>query len=297
MTIVIMPDGTKRVKQLSIPRFLAFFLTFLFVISAAGVGLVIQDYIKIKTKMPIMTQLQEENVQRAEQFKHLAKRIDELTSRMCELREFDRKLKVMVNQDTSNEEEQQNGLGGANPILAGNGNSAISDHKQLVRKMHRALDNLEDESALSELDKSELHKLLEEQKTLLASTPSIWPTKGWLSSSFGMRKSPFTGRKEFHKGIDISTRIKSPIYAPADGVVSHVGRDPGYGKMVWIKHGNGILTKYAHLNTYLVSKGQHVKRGETIALVGNTGRSTGPHLHYEVHLNGVAVNPKRYILN
>jgi murein DD-endopeptidase MepM/ murein hydrolase activator NlpD len=163
--------------------------------------------------------------------------------------------------------------------------------------MHRALDNLEDESALSEQDKSELHKLLEEQKTLLASTPSIWPTKGWLSSSFGMRVSPFTGRKEFHKGIDISTRIKSPIYAPADGIVSYVGRDRGYGKMVWLRHGNGILTKYAHLNTALVKKGQHVKRGETIALVGNTGRSTGPHLHYEVHLNGVAVNPIRYILN
>jgi murein DD-endopeptidase MepM/ murein hydrolase activator NlpD len=203
----------------------------------------------------------------------------------------------MVNQDTSNEEEPVNGLGGANPILASSGNSAITEHKQLVRKMHRALDNLEDESALSELDKSELHKLLEQQKTLLASTPSIWPTKGWLSSSFGMRKSPFTGRKEFHKGIDISTRIKSPIYAPANGVVSYVGRDRGYGKMVWIKHGNGILTKYAHLNTFLVKKGQHVKRGETIALVGSTGRSTGPHLHYEVHLNGVAVNPKRYILN
>ena len=108
---------------------------------------------------------------------------------------------------------------------------------------------------------------------------------------------PFTGRKEFHKGIDISTRIKSPIYAPADGIVSFMGRDRGYGKMVWLRHGNGILTKYGHLNTALVKKGQHVKRGETIALVGNTGRSTGPHLHYEVHLNGVAVNPIRYILN
>jgi murein DD-endopeptidase MepM/ murein hydrolase activator NlpD len=290
-----MPHGTQKVKQLSIPRFLAFFLILLFIISGIGVGAVVQDYVKIRTKMPVMAQLKEENLQREKQFVHLAQRIDELTSRMCDLREFDRKLKVMVNQDTSDEGEEMKGLGGPNPILAGTGN--VQDHRQLVRKMHRALDNLEDESALSEQDKSELHKLLEEQKTLLASTPSIWPTKGWLSSSFGMRVSPFTGRKEFHKGIDISTRIKSPIYAPADGIVSYVGRDRGYGKMVWLRHGNGILTKYAHLNTALVKKGQHVKRGETIALVGNTGRSTGPHLHYEVHLNGVAVNPIRYILN
>ena len=290
-----MPHGTKKVKQLSIPRFLAFFLILLISVSSIGVIAVIQDYFKIKTKMPVMTQLQKENLQREKQFVHLAQRIDELTSRMCELREFDRKLKVMVNQDNSDDGEEIKGLGGPNPILAGT--EIVPDHRQLVRKMHRALDNLENESILSEQDKSELHKLLEEQKTLLASTPSIWPTKGWLSSSFGMRTSPFTGRKEFHKGIDVSTRIKSPIYAPADGIVSYVGRDWGYGKMVWIKHGNGILTKYAHLNTALVKKGQHVKRGETIALVGNTGRSTGPHLHYEVHLNGVAVNPMRYILN
>jgi murein DD-endopeptidase MepM/ murein hydrolase activator NlpD len=245
--------------------------------------------------MPVLAQLQKENLQREKQFVHLAQRIDGLTSRMCELREFDRKLKVMVNQDNSDDGEEIKGLGGPNPILAGT--EVVPDHRQLVRKMHRALDNLENESILSEQDKSELHKLLEEQQTLLASTPSIWPTKGWLSSSFGTRTSPFTGRKEFHKGIDVSTRIKSPIYAPADGIVSYVGRDRGYGKMVWIKHGNGVLTKYAHLNTALVKKGQHVKRGETIALVGNTGRSTGPHLHYEVHLNGVAVNPMRYILN
>ena len=290
-----MPHGTKKVKQLSIPRFLAFFLIFLAFISFIATAAIIQDYLKIKTKMPVMAQLQEENLQREKQFIHLAQRIDELTSRMGELREFDRKLKVMVNQDTSDEGEEIKGLGGAGPIMAGVGGTP--DHKQIVRKMHRALDNLEDESVLSEQDKSELHKLLEEQKTLLASTPSIWPTKGWLSSSFGMRVSPFTGRKEFHKGIDVSTRIKSPIYAPADGIVSYVGRDHGYGKMVWLQHGNGILTKYAHLNTALVKKGQHVKRGETIALVGNTGRSTGPHLHYEVHLNGVAVNPMRYILN
>jgi murein DD-endopeptidase MepM/ murein hydrolase activator NlpD len=156
---------------------------------------------------------------------------------------------------------------------------------------------MEHEIALGEEDKKELHKFLESQKILLASTPSIWPTKGWMSSRFGYRTSPFTGQKEFHKGIDISTRMNAPVIAPANGIVSHVGWNHGYGRVLTIEHGYGVKTKYAHLQKILVKKGKHVKRGETVALVGSTGRSTGPHLHYEVHLNRVAVNPLRYILN
>jgi len=135
------------------------------------------------------------------------------------------------------------------------------------------------------------------QMSLLARTPSIWPTKGWVSSNFGYRVSPFTNEQEFHAGLDIVTRNKASIVAPADGIIASVGRDYGYGNIVTINHGNGLITRYAHLSKALVKKGQFVKRGENIALVGTTGRTTGPHLHYEVHLNGVPVNPKRYILN
>ena len=163
--------------------------------------------------------------------------------------------------------------------------------------MHRSLDNLDNEIAVGEQDKIELHKFLENQKMVLASTPSIWPTKGWLSSGFGYRNSPFADRKEFHRGIDIATRMGAPIVASADGIVSFVGREGGFGRVLTVKHGYGMETKYAHLKEALVKKGQYIKRGETIALAGNTGRTTGPHLHYEVHLNEVAVNPLRYIHN
>ena len=132
---------------------------------------------------------------------------------------------------------------------------------------------------------------------MLAHTPSLWPTKGWVSSRFGQRVSPFTNEREFHKGLDISTSKLSPIIAPADGVVSSVRWDHGYGKILTINHDYGLKTKYAHLEDSLVKKGQYVKRGQKIALVGATGRTTGPHLHYEVHLNGAPVNPLRYILN
>ena len=163
--------------------------------------------------------------------------------------------------------------------------------------MHGSLDDLDNEITIDEQNKAELYKFFENQKMLLASTPSIWPAKGWLSSRFGYRISPFTGKKEFHKGLDIATRSGNPVIAPADGVVSRIGCDHGYGNLLSLKHGYGLMTRYAHLQKILVKKGQYVKRGETIALVGNSGRSTGPHLHYEVHLNKVAVNPLRYILN
>ena len=132
---------------------------------------------------------------------------------------------------------------------------------------------------------------------MLSCTPSIWPTKGWISSRFGYRISPFTNEREFHRGLDVSNRMNTQIIAPGDGVISLIGEDYGYGKILHVDHGYGMKTIYAHLSSILVKKGQYVKRGQKIALVGNSGRSTGPHLHYEVHLNGVPVNPLRYILN
>jgi murein DD-endopeptidase MepM/ murein hydrolase activator NlpD len=99
-----------------------------------------------------------------------------------------------------------------------------------------------------------------------------------------------------HKGLDISTRLNTLIVAPADGIIIKTGWNGSFGKMISIRHGNGYITKYAHLNKILVKKGQAVKRGDKLGLVGQTGRSTGPHLHYEVHLKGVPVNPLRYIV-
>jgi murein DD-endopeptidase MepM/ murein hydrolase activator NlpD len=109
--------------------------------------------------------------------------------------------------------------------------------------------------------------------------------------------SPFTNEKEFHSGLDISAKTGSPIIAPADGVVSGIEKTYGYGNLLTVTHGYGLKTRYGHLSSTLVKKGQAVKRGDAIANMGNTGRSTGPHLHYEIFLEGVPVDPSRYILN
>ncbi|MCP4680706.1 MAG: M23 family metallopeptidase [Desulfobacterales bacterium] len=203
----------------------------------------------------------------------------------------------MVNLETAEDSTQVKGIGGPNPDVLGPDNNSGSSNTEFVRSMHRSLDNLEEEVSSGLKDKTELYKFLESQKLLLASTPSIWPTKGWLSCRFGNRISPFTGEKEFHRGIDIAARAGTSVLASADGIVSYTGWNGGLGRTLTIKHGYGLMTRYGHLKKFLVKKGQHVKRGETIALVGNSGKSTGPHVHYEVHLDKVPVNPTRYILN
>ncbi len=144
---------------------------------------------------------------------------------------------------------------------------------------------------------SELLEVMEEKRDLLASTPSLWPTKGWVTSGFGVRTSPFTGKREFHRGLDISAPRGSIVEAPADGIVTFSGMKGSLGNAVEINHGFGIYTCYGHNSKLLVHEGQRVVRGQPISRVGSTGRSTGPHLHYEIRIAGVRVNPRNYILN
>jgi murein DD-endopeptidase MepM/ murein hydrolase activator NlpD len=138
---------------------------------------------------------------------------------------------------------------------------------------------------------------LASQSKRLAATPSIMPTKGWLTSAFSaMREHPILHIARPHEGIDVTAPMGSPIEAPAAGIVTEAGWESGYGNTVTIDHGYGLVTKYAHASKLLVKAGQHVSRGQRIALVGNTGLATGPHLHYEVHVNGRPVDPLRYVL-
>jgi len=136
----------------------------------------------------------------------------------------------------------------------------------------------------------------ESQIIKLASTPTIWPTIGWVSSPFTFRADPFTGKRQFHYGIDIATNFGNPIVATADGIVITLDNDKIGGKNVIISHGNGITTHYLHLSKFLVKSGQKVKRGDVIGLVGKTGKAQGPHLHYEVRVNNKPANPYNYIL-
>ncbi len=138
---------------------------------------------------------------------------------------------------------------------------------------------------------------LEDKRTRLASMPSVWPTKGWLTSRFGARISPFTGRRQKHAGIDIAARMGTPITSPARGRVSSIGSRGPLGNSLTVDHGFGVKTFYGHTEEIFVRVGETVDRGQPIASIGNSGRSTGPHLHYGVHVNGKPRDPLNYIFD
>ncbi len=218
----------------------------------------------------------------------------ELEQDLERVRELDGKLRVMLNLDPPKQTAQNNPAGGTQETSF----KTFPYHQELlVRKMHDFIDQLKVDARMEEVRQQEILTALRQQREILASTPSIWPTQGLVTSEFGYRTSPFTGQREFHQGIDVSAPEGTPIYAPANGWVTYTGKDGGYGITLVIDHGRGIKTRYAHLQRFLVYKKDEVSRGQLIGYVGNTGRSTGPHLHYEVRINNIPVDPRRYILN
>lgn len=297
INIVCFPDGASKVWQFKLRKCFLFLLSLLFLSVTALLIYGVRDYRAIKRQIPKLAQFEKENKEQRVQIAAFSKKIEEVSAKLVGLKKFDRQLKLMVNLEPSEDDSQFVGVGGYDPELVNQSYSIEKAHRNLVRSMHQSLNNLGEEICMQTNEKAELLEFLRDQKSMLACTPSVWPTRGWISSGFGYRISPFTNEREFHRGLDIATRMNSEIVAPADGVVSSIAWEYGFGRVVTVNHDYGLKTKYGHLAKALVKKGQYIKRGQKIALVGNTGRSTGPHLHYEVHLKGVPVNPLRYILN
>jgi murein DD-endopeptidase MepM/ murein hydrolase activator NlpD len=220
-------------------------------------------------------------------------KVREVAVDLTRVRQFDAKLRLMMNLDS-----ELTDVGNSSTPL-GDERGALPLHRQALaaRKMYAFLRQLSDDMRLEEVSQQELLRVLRESRDTISAMPTIWPVEGFISSPFGMRFSSFSGRGEFHKGLDIRARPGTPITAPGRGVVSAAGGDGAYGLSVEIQHSRTITTKYGHMQRITVREGQQVRRGDVIGFVGSTGRSTGPHLHYEVKLNGVQVNPLRYILN
>lgn len=168
--------------------------------------------------------------------------------------------------------------------------------KSMMRQKLKRLDDLYMDIRLEEVHQQELIHEVSIQKERLTRIPIIWPTRGRLASNFGYRISPFTGRKAFHKGLDVRAATGTPILAAANGEVTRAEWFSTYGNAVDIDHGDGIATRYAHMSKILVKQGDKVTRGQIIGLVGNTGRSVASHVHYEVQVNDKPVNPINYIL-
>jgi murein DD-endopeptidase MepM/ murein hydrolase activator NlpD len=178
------------------------------------------------------------------------------------------------------------------PSALPRGSAAVSGNK-----LRDELDTLQERSGVLRDSYGILDKVYRDQSLLLSATPSIAPVRGMVAYGFQWRRDPFTGERAFHSGLDIVASMGTKVLAPADGVVMKVMRDPGYGNVIYLSHGNDLTTRFGHLQDFAVRVGQEVRRGDVIGYVGNTGRSLGPHLHYEVLVQGTKVNPVDYILD
>jgi murein DD-endopeptidase MepM/ murein hydrolase activator NlpD len=294
--VVIFKDREAGFKNL---RFRGWFgvALFLMVCALAGLNVYLWDfYSRALLLERELTETRRTARDSEAQILSLAGKIQSLEVDLVRVRQFNAKLRVLMNIDSSSsspEEDRPPGQASelANPIF-------LSQHRELFsRRLHRLVDDLSTSVRMVEVEQESLLAFLRENKDILLATPSIWPAKGYLTSGFGYRTNPFTGQTSMHQGIDVSNRIGTPIWAPARGRVTFAGPDGAYGISVIVDHGNDVITRYSHLQQTLVKVGQNVQRGEVIASLGNTGRSTGPHLHYEILVKGAPVNPLRYIMN
>ena len=294
ISILLISNTGAKVRQITTSKGTLGVLAFTLCLAVAFMGIVALDYVNTKKvswqARALKRQLQQktdEVLEHQKQIELFADQINTLKAEMVALNEFEHKIRIVANLEDKNNPEGLFGIGGAFPEDLDAQKMIKNDHQGLMREMHNQIDGLELATQNQIVDLETLLEQLEVKRNILASTPAIKPTKGWLSCNFGHRKSPFTGKREFHKGIDIATRPGSPILATADGTVSFSGKKGHMGNMIVLDHGHGILTRYGHCKKLLKKRGETVKRGETIALVGNTGRSTGSHVHYEVDLNGL----------
>jgi murein DD-endopeptidase MepM/ murein hydrolase activator NlpD len=239
--------------------------------------------------------LKEENSQLQAQILLVQEKVAHISATLDRVERFDAKLRTAV---TQLQDPERNlaigpvGSGDQAPFIPGPSPAAAANLSALPGR----LQSLETDASRQEQSLRELQEYFDDQRSLLASTPSIWPTRGWVTSDFGTRMDPYSGERRMHEGLDVATPHGQPVQTPSDGTVVFVGTEGGYGKVLVVDHGYGVKTRYGHLSEIFVGLGDRVARGEKIAAVGNTGRSTGPHLHYEVRVNGIPENPRKFIL-
>lgn len=302
-TLMLFPGETGSPKKVRIPkRFIRTGLILLVVLLTGITGssiYFIKNYTRLISEQTEVADLRRQSKMQKIQVEKFAQQVQDFSTEMSRLERFASKLRVITDLgDSPTPVAEKNwGVGGPYGLSSQSFSTSLErEAVAMVEQLSGNLEQLDQQVRVQTVSFQQLDEFFKNQKSLLSSTPSVWPTRGWVTSGFGIRKSPFTGLREKHEGWDIGARLGSIVRATADGVVVIAGREAGYGKMVEIDHGYGIATRYGHNSKHLVKVGDRVKRGQPISEVGNTGRSTGPHLHYEVLLNRVPVNPKNYIL-
>jgi murein DD-endopeptidase MepM/ murein hydrolase activator NlpD len=296
-TLLIVPHGTASPRTLSLSdralRRLATLASVVGLVALMGIGVALAQL------NPSMRSASRQNEELSKELAHLRARLAILQDTIAVIGSRDEKIRLLAGLPQVDSEVREAGIGGPgtpllsddpvyrqNPLLGRLAFGARSDLDGLIRRAN-----------VLSASFAEITDSLSKNVQRLAATPSIMPTAGWLSSHFTRRRfHPILHISRPHEGIDVSAPMGAPVVAPAAGVVERVITERGYGLVLEINHGNGIETKYAHLSRCNVRPGQRVTRGQLIANVGNSGLSTGPHLHYEIHINGRVVDPLTYVL-
>lgn len=320
-TLILVGDERSPVKRFQVPKLTAHRAAAIAGVLACVFAIAFWDYWRVRAENGELPELREETIAQAAKIRGFERELASVHEELARVQELERKVRIIANLPgaaaAGGAEVTDIAPDGAEvqlptgvPIDLGQGGLEPGERRFDTREladqgaaeldfdqMHVRADHL---GGLARVRAESLGSLvgeLERKSDQLASLPSVWPVRGWLTSRFGPRVSPFTGRRHMHSGIDIATRHGSPIIAPARGRVVFVGSKGPLGKSVVLDHGFGVRTYYGHTSEILVKTGDLVERGREIAKVGNTGRSTGPHLHYTVEVDKKSRDPLDYILD
>lgn len=273
-------------------------------------GFVIFDYLTISFDKEKMNRLERENTEKKETIDKLTANFEKLAKDLNRMEIYKEKIMVAVGL-TSPYALKEVGSGGPG-FEDSVGSTSIENlkdiesqrvkltapkKKQTNQEIIKRTEDITRKAKEVEQALQYVETQINEQKAKLASTPALWPTRGYITDTYGMRKHPITGKRHFHNGLDIATQLGNKVIATADGYVLITENTSILGNLIGIDHGFGFSTRYGHLSSFAVKEGDRVKRGQVIGWVGNTGRSTAPHLHYEVTYMGKTQNPMNYIFD
>jgi len=289
-TFIIVPNASSRLRKLKLPTRVLHALAAVGVLAffvLVGLGF---SYVKMAFKAADYDKLQVENTNLKIQKKNLEVATVKLGEKLVNIENLFEKIQNLVENDNLTKRGKLNvpAVGGSKvdyptAELLGSGN------------LKNGVELLKDRTAEMETQLTLLEQVAEKKATIRRFTPTIWPVKGNITSHYGNRADPFNGEAELHLGLDISALFGTQVHAPADGKVIYAQRKAAYGNLIIIDHGNGLTTRLGHLSRFNVKVGQKVRKNDIVGYVGTSGRSTAPHLHYEVRLNDRPINPRNYL--
>ena len=292
-TVMIIPHTRARFSKIKVSATFVLILSLIALAAIVSTGL-LPVYVQVsKTRAAEIRSLKQEN----RDLRAASQEVDKsLTSLRDQVALFETKATKFAMMAGVQDLPSSRPVGGVREMPSPS-NGLPASGSVASHRLREELETLQDRSGVLTESYGLLERVLHDQSLLLAATPSIAPVHGMVAYGFQWRRDPFTGQRAFHSGLDIVANQGTKIRAPADGVVVKAGREAGYGNVVYISHGNDVTTRFGHLSDFAVRVGQEIQRGDIIGYVGNTGRSLGPHLHYEVLLQGRKVNPTDFIID